>query len=192
MGNNISYQSINSDTSSIISDIPSIFSDTINSLKSLTVKPEYFIETTISSFNKNVDDSNFTIRCDPMPTNWRWLHLTLHRDHPDFVNIYNQIEDGKSYRIKYDIIDNEYCISKIENCNRFKTTGRVTGFLNLGNESIGLREYEEVILNGNSIKHRLIQKKQDPRTVHVGKNYTITYSKFYGGDFYIISDVVDA
>lgn len=190
MGNNLSYQSINFDTSSVISDIPSIFSDTINSLKSLTVKPEYFIETTISSFNKNAVDSNFTIRCDPSPNIWRLL--TLHRDHPDFVNIYNQIEINKSYRIQFNITGNEYCISKIDNCNRFKTTGHVTGFLNLGNESIGLREYEEVILNENSIKHRLIQKKQDPRTVHVGKNYTITYSKFYGGDFYIISDIRDA
>lgn len=141
----------------------------------------YDIETTIVSFS--CVDNHFEIVCNP-----QYGNLKLRRDHPNFVELYKKLKNGVTYNFKCsnwfftmdEIID-------IGECKVYKVNNKIKGVVDIDNECYMLKNYNELITS--DIDKRLLISENIGKSINIHNFYEITYTKKFGGKFYIVTEL---
>ncbi len=144
------------------------------------------IETTITQISRN-NECRFTIQCNPNKD----YHFFLRKDHPNFINLYNNIIVDGTYNIiheKYDTWGNVRVrnIIDILPCKTHKTTNTIKGFLDVKKE-INMSGHHEIVTDNVNNKKRLLITDSDMSNIILGQSYTISYVKAWRGSLYLIT-----
>lgn len=133
-------------------------------------------------------DDILLLRCDP-PVNNSY-EIYLNKSHPNYVNLNNTIDLGKSFKITYystAIVDYfiKYHIKDIQPCDDHVLTTTIKSLINMGLINSDLFGYFEAVCEPN-INLRFMVKQRVP----INKSCVITYKKFYAANWYLITNIL--
>lgn len=135
----------------------------------------------------NLDYENIYIECNPKPLGCYLDVLFLKKKYNNFIELYNKIIPYKTYNFTYH--DDTYCchnecvIIDILPLIEHKICTTIKGFLNVGNESKSLSEFQEIMIYDNN-RHRLLIHEKHIKSIMIGNKYIIYYKKAFGIDLY--------
>jgi hypothetical protein len=151
------------------------------------------IETTVVAIYD--DNKKFAIKCNPQvfdcaDANSNYLYLR--KSNPRFIEFYNKIQIGKTYKFTYSYKSFPFAtrpkILNMEEPNTYNICGIVKGFLNIASEKKNLTTYSEVVVEDSKKNRRLLIDKTKTDHIVIGKVYTIDYVKSFGSNLYYITD----
>ena len=155
------------------------------------------LETTITCCTN--DNGNLQITCNPRPSKFTTTYdkLTLSKRHPNYIDLRNMIVLNQSFKITYIYIRRyEYEIQNIEPCTINTISTSIKGLINMDIEDPNLAKYKEVILNkvmcpkGDGFINVSTMRFLTQVDYECDKDCLISYTKFYGSNFYLITDVL--
>ena len=145
------------------------------------------IETTIIKMRD--DNGDIYITCSPSPFSYdRRDYLILRRNHDNYIELCNKINENQSYKISYlyesynTLISYNYTVEDIQPCESRVIHCSIKGLVN----TVGIldKDYKEAILN-SPIDIRLITKEN----LELNKDCYIHYRKCTGLNYYSIEKV---
>ena len=148
-------------------------------------------ELTVSYIEMNED--YVRVICEPY---LEWMRL--YKNNPDFVNLYNKLKSGLTYKFiiseKRELLCSINEIIDIIPCSEYKIKTKVLGFLNLDNENLLLirtlnhdfKNYEQIFIGIDN--KRLMINKEYTKDIVIGKEYNFTYEKAFGDKFYLVTE----
>jgi hypothetical protein len=161
------------------------------------------LETTITNCSNS--DGHLLITCDPPPPNWHSSNrLILNKRHPNYIDLRNTIVLNQSYKITYiyaqarSYKSYDYQIENIEPCIVETIPTSIKGFINMDIEDINLKGYKELILNkyicrkGDGFINVSTMRFLTQVDYECNKDCLISYTKFYGSNFYLVTDVLNS
>lgn len=146
------------------------------------------IETTIYNVHE-YNKKRIRIQCNPRPFINQDPHyhncLYLKKSHPNFINLYNKLIIGKSYKFifKKNLLSSKPIIVNILELDIYNISGIVRGLINIGNEYTNMKNYHEIIMDKDN-KCRILANIEMSSNIVINKKYLIHYKKGFGQTFY--------
>jgi hypothetical protein len=149
---------------------------------------EYSVETTITRVDEYLNTS-FKISSNPTfnNSNKSWEdknYLYLKRDHPNFIDLYNKLKENETYKFTYIYNNNVATINDISSPDENTISGVIKGFITVGTEYVGLKNYREIIFENSNNGKRILSHVDNIKNITVNSSYTIIYVKAFAKNFY--------
>jgi hypothetical protein len=145
-------------------------------------------EATVTNI-KSIDKTKFKI--STTPTN-NIQNLYLNKDHPNFIDLYNKLKIGDTYKF----IPESYAwytdisvksIVDIFPCETHNVTKLIKGFLNTVAE-LNIGNYHEIVTNNVNNSKRLMIHIDEINNMVVGEFYKIQYIKKWKDNLYLVTN----